>query len=153
VAIDIEDIAAMEDVMVFIQTHWMLCALFLFILGYVLFEEIRHARSDDRLSPQVCVNLMNREHALVWDIRSHDDFLQGHVVGAQSVALEDIDARYQKLTKLDRDKPLIVVCQAGVSAAKAAATLKRLGHQHVHILQGGIKQWQAEQLPLSKKGA
>jgi rhodanese-related sulfurtransferase len=141
----------MQDILVFVQAHWMLCALFVVILGYVLFEEMRHARSNDRLSPQVCVNLMNRERALVWDIRSHDDFSAGHVVGSESVAMDDVAAQYQALTKVEREKPLIIVCQQGISAGKAAATLKGLGHQHVYILQGGIKQWQTDQLPLSSK--
>lgn len=147
-----EDVVAMEDLMVFIQAHWMLCALFVFILAYVVFEEICHARNDDHVSPQTCVNLMNREHAMVWDVRNHQDFSTGHIVGSKSVSMDDISAQYQGLTKVERQKPLIIVCQAGVSAAKAAATLKRLGHQHVHALQGGLKQWQADQLPLSNKG-
>ena len=121
----------MEDLVVFVQTHWMLCLLFVFILAYVVVEEVRHARNDDRISPQACVNLMNREHAMVWDVRDQKDFDAGHIVGSKSVSMDDISTQYQALTKVERQKPLIIVCQAGVHAAKAAALLKRLGHKHV----------------------
>lgn len=143
----------MQDIIVFIQQHMALCVLMVVVLGYVLWLELRQSStSGEFLSAQAAVRAMNQEHALVWDIRDAVRFDAGHIVGARHVPMDALQASYDGLSKADRNKPLIVVCQKGISAQRAAKLLKDAGHARVHVLTGGIEQWQREQMPLVTTG-
>ena len=55
----------------------------------------------------------------------------------------------KKLNKY-RNKPVIVTCQTGATAAKAAGILKSNEFEKLYILDGGLAAWRKENLPLVK---
>jgi rhodanese-related sulfurtransferase len=62
---------------------------------------------------------------------------------------EQIPSGIDKL-KLDRNNPIILVCQSGVNARKLVPELNKLGFSEVAVLDGGVQGWQAAALPLVK---
>lgn len=140
----------MQDILLFMQNHWMLSsALAGILLVLMVLEFIKIKRSAASLKPAQVTHLINRENAVVVDVRNADSFGEGHIVGAVSLPLKDIDKQYKKIEK-SKTKPIIVVCALGNEASRAAALLTQKGFSTVYTLGGGLRAWQAADLPLVK---
>ncbi len=94
--------------------------------------------------------LMNREDALVLDLRGADEFAQGHILGARNLPLAELEKRAGELEKY-KSKPVIVHCATGNRAAAGVAVLRRLGFTGVVNLTGGYDAWKQAGLPVEKK--
>lgn len=46
--------------------------------------------------------------------------------------------------KIDRDKPVVVMCRSGKRSAAAIMQLEQLGYTNLYNLQGGILAWASE---------
>ena len=104
-----------------------------------------------KLSAQFVTQKINREDAVVVDVRSEAEYKQGHIAGAIHLAMDSVKKNdLQKLEK-SKSKPIIVVCNAGLSASAAAQTIHKNGFADVSILQGGMNTWFGANLPVSKK--
>ena len=92
--------------------------------------------------------LINKEDAVVVDVRSRDDFRRGHISGALNVAAAEIKkGNIDELAK-HKAQPIIVVCATGQSAGDSAAHLSAAGFERVSVLKDGISGWSGENLPL-----
>lgn len=95
------------------------------------------------------VQLINRQHALVLDVREETEFAEGHIVDARHIPLAQLPERLNALSKY-KDKPIVVNCQRGMRAAKACDILRKAEFKQVHNLQGGLEAWMAAKLPTVK---
>lgn len=95
------------------------------------------------------VALINRNHALVVDVRDAAEFASGHIVDAKHIPLEQLADRLKELAKY-KDKPLLVNCQRGARSAKACDILRKAEFKQVHNLQGGLNAWVEAKLPVVK---
>lgn len=94
--------------------------------------------------------LINKEDAIVLDVRPQKEFQKGHIIGSRQLKAEEIQAgNFAKLEKF-KEQPIIVVCAMGNTAAGTASKLVKQGYTQVNVLQGGISAWQAASLPLTK---
>jgi rhodanese-related sulfurtransferase len=105
--------------------------------------------SGKGLSPTEATIWMNRRKAAVLDLRPASDFKIGHLPGSKHILAEQIPSGIDKL-KLDRNNPIILVCQSGANARKLVPELNKLGFSEVAVLDGGVQSWQAAALPLVK---
>jgi rhodanese-related sulfurtransferase len=80
--------------------------------------------------------------ATVLDVCTPREFQQGHVPGALNFDVNSPDFA-ARVAKLDKSKPVIVNCHAGIRGARAAAILTELGFPKVQNLEGGLSAWQA----------
>jgi phage shock protein E len=81
--------------------------------------------------------------AVLLDVRSPEEFKERHLDGAVNVPVDELPGRMgdvDKLTGGDKDKPIVVYCQAGGRAARAKEALVKAGHGQVTNL-GGIDDW------------
>jgi rhodanese-related sulfurtransferase len=101
------------------------------------------------LSPTEATIWINRRKAAVLDLRPASDFKIGHLPGSKHILAEQIPSGIDKL-KLDRNNPVILVCQSGANARKLVPELNKLGFTEVAVLDGGVQGWQAAALPLVK---
>jgi rhodanese-related sulfurtransferase len=92
--------------------------------------------------------MINREKAVVIDVCESAEFSAGHVVGARSVPLAMLEG--SKSLPTNKTLPVVLVCASGARARRAAATVRGLGHQRVHVLQGGMAGWRDAGLPVEK---
>lgn len=95
------------------------------------------------------INLINRNHALVLDVRNDAEFAGGHIVDAKHIPLDKLAERLTELNKY-KDKPILVNCQRGARSAKACDILRKAGFAQVNNLQGGLDAWLAAKLPVVK---
>ena len=101
------------------------------------------------LSPTEATILINRRKAAVLDLRELEAYKAGHLPGAKHIDAAGLTAAIEKL-KLDKNNPLILVCETGVQSRKATSEIKKLGFVEVASLDGGVQAWKAAALPLVK---
>ena len=113
----------------------------------VIFTELRRKAGDvTSVLAGHAVQLINND-AVVLDIRSVESFARGHIVNARNVPFDELEARLDKLENI-KGKPLIVVCDAGMTSSKALDTLKKAGFESVYNLKGGMTGWSQDGLPV-----
>lgn len=102
-----------------------------------------------RLGPAQLTALINRENALVVDLRPAADFEKGHIAGSKNVQMSQFDPENKHLAPA-KALPVVLICKAGESADGAAKRLHKAGFANVGVLEGGIQAWQSAELPLVK---
>ncbi len=138
----------MERVFEFAVNHYILVSLFVAFLLAILVLESR--RGGAKISAQGAVNLINRDEAVVVDIRDRKDFNEGRITGAINIPLNSIKSRASELKKF-KDKQIIVADKMGQHSAMAVKQLNAEGYTNVVRLDGGIADWKGSNLPLVKK--
>ncbi|MCK6391491.1 MAG: rhodanese-like domain-containing protein, partial [Azonexus sp.] len=103
------------------------------------------------VSPAEATRLINRENALVLDVREPDEFAAGHIPDAINIPVAKLAERIQELDKF-RSRPLVVCCLSGMRAGRACSELKKQGFEQLNNLSGGIDAWIGANYPV-KKGA
>lgn len=113
----------------------------------LLWPAISRRRGSHPVSASEAVQLANRRQGVFIDVRSPDQFKAGTIAQARNVPAAELEA---KLDTLPKNKPLIVFCDHGREAIRAAAALRKHGLEAVS-LEGGLRNWTQAGLPLSKK--
>jgi rhodanese-related sulfurtransferase len=90
----------------------------------------------------------SRQPVIVVDLRPAPQFQAGHLPGAISVPMTELDRRFGEIPT----SPMVVLyCQCSVDEAAAAyAFLETRGYQNHVVLQGGFDGWRRRQYPLLK---
>lgn len=102
------------------------------------------------VTPAAATLMMNRENAVVIDVRETGEWNGGHIAGARHIALGQLDQHISEIDKF-KQTPLIVCCAMGSRAQSAVDKLKKNGFEKVFNLAGGINAWSDAGLPLTKK--
>ena len=116
----------------------------------LLWPYVRRFGGGPSISAAQATQLINREDALVVDVRDPGEYGSGHILGAKNVPLSRIDAAGSEIAAKRKDKPLIVYCDDGNRSAKAASALRSQGFNNVVSLSGGLGAWRQAGLPLEK---
>ncbi|NCA97835.1 MAG: rhodanese-like domain-containing protein [Clostridia bacterium] len=86
--------------------------------------------------------LKDQPQAVLLDVRTEAEFAEGHIEGAQQLAVEELLDRTEELPT-DKSIPLVVYCRSGRRSALAAEQLAELGYTTIYDL-GGITSWPYE---------
>lgn len=86
---------------------------------------------------------------LLMDVRATQNArATGSIPGALSIPLGTLAARTVDDPRLQsRSRPIIVTCQLGYNAARAARLLEALGFSDVSYIEGGMRAWLEAGLP------
>jgi rhodanese-related sulfurtransferase len=95
---------------------------------------------------ELAARLETAEPPLVLDVRSEGEHDRGHIPGAVLVPHDELEARLDELPE-DRSAEIVVHCQSGGRAAKAAAILMAAGYMNVRDLDGHWRSWSEAGLP------
>lgn len=133
----------------FISNHLILVVLFLVALGLL----IRNLMGDfgkggKAIDSHEATRLINRENAVILDIRGQAEFNKGHIINAVNIPTSELETRVSELQKY-QDRPVIICCQTGMTASPAITILNKSGLSRVLRLRGGIDSWKQEHLPLA----
>jgi rhodanese-related sulfurtransferase len=133
----------------FIQENILLIAVAFASGAMLLWPYLRRTTAGPSVNPTQATQLINREDALVIDVREPGEYGAGHILGARNLPLARIDSGGAEVAK-KKDKPVIVYCDTGSRSAKAAAALRTQGYARVVNLAGGLGAWQQAGLPVEK---
>lgn len=86
---------------------------------------------------------------LVLDVRTPREYASGHVPGAKNIPVGELPDRLPELRNRDNAE-IVVYCESGRRASRAAATLKDNGFLNVRHLRGDMAQWRNDGLPIEK---
>ena len=117
--------------------------------GMLLWPLLRRSAGGPWVNTTRAIELINREDALVVDVRDAGEYGAGHILGAKHLPVARIDEGAGELAK-KKDRPLIVYCDGTERSAKAAAALKCQGFTRVANLSGGLDAWRQAGLPVEK---
>nr|WP_255683170.1 rhodanese-like domain-containing protein [Luteimonas sp. MHLX1A] len=131
------------------RNHLLALALVGITLALIWTEIARLTRGFKGLRPAELTVLVNRENALVVDLRPSGDFEKGHIPGSKNVQMSQFDPENKQLAAA-RALPVVLVCKTGQTANTAAKRLKKAGFEQVYVLEGGIGAWQQADLPLKR---
>ncbi|NCX96757.1 MAG: rhodanese-like domain-containing protein, partial [Chitinophagia bacterium] len=91
--------------------------------------------------------LLNGQNAKVIDIRTSQNYKQGHILNSKNIPWLGQD---ENAFKPFQNEAIVLVCQQGQQAARLADKLKVQGFEQVSILEGGLSSWQNDNLPMVK---
>lgn len=78
------------------------------------------------------------------DVRTPEEYAQGHIQGAENINFFDEDFEQQLEQKLDKEQPVYIYCRSGNRSSKAAARMEALGFKAIYDLEGGYMNWPKE---------
>ncbi|QOL26515.1 rhodanese-like domain-containing protein [Thalassotalea sp. LPB0316] len=142
----------MEAFFTFLANNAVLTGVWLVLFGLIIFTSIKIKLSPiKQLSTQELTFSVNKENAVVVDIRSENDFRKQHIIDSLNCTSEKINKGELASLEKYKDRPIIVVCAQGISASKAANQLAKAGFSQVNLLKGGMNAWVSAGLPTVKK--
>lgn len=89
------------------------------------------------LNPDQIATDVKNNKAILLDVRTKDEWDEGHASGAILRSVDDILAG--NLDNLPKDKPIYTYCRLGTRAGKATKYLKDRGYIAYNI--GGLQDW------------
>ena len=140
----------MLPIMQFIQNNWPLILVMLISGGMLLWPLVgRRFSKVGEVGALQATQLINRQNALMLDLREAKDFEGGHVPNAMNIPLSQLIVRAGELSKLT-SRPLIAYCDRGNRSRAAGSALSKLGFAEVYTLHGGVHAWTAAGLPVTR---
>jgi rhodanese-related sulfurtransferase len=141
----------MERLPEFISNHLFLVSLFVSLLMLLIWNLYGGAMSGvKQVIPAELTRLINRENAVVVDVRLQEDYKNNHILHAINIPGKDFETDKGKLDKYKK-QAVVVYCASGVESARIARSLAALGFEQVYSLKGGLPSWQSANLPLTKE--
>lgn len=81
------------------------------------------------------------------DVRSPEEFAEGHIEGAVNLPVDEVSTRADELG--EKHEPVILYCMSGRRAHRAAEALRAAGFTKVHEL-GAMSNWQSDPKPANE---
>lgn len=83
--------------------------------------------------------------AFLLDVRTVEEWNQGHVAGAVLIPLDQLGARVNEVPK---DQDVLIICRSGNRSGQARDLLRGQGFDRTTSISGGINDWIAKGLPV-----
>ena len=106
---------------------------------------INTRRFGPMVSSEQAVSLINKQNALVVDVRAQKDFKRVRIANSVNIPANEIQNR---LGELSKDRTIIVVDNSGNMSAAASKLLRGVGFTKVYVLDSGLVGWMRDKLPL-----
>jgi len=136
----------------FFSNHLMLTAAWVGIAVLLVTTLVQSKLSGVKtVNVQEATLLINRQNAIVVDVRSADDYKKGHIVNAKNITVSQIEEGKLAGIENHKDTPIILVCESGTRSSGAASKLAKAGFTQVSNLLAGMGGWQSANLPITKK--
>ena len=84
----------------------------------------------------------NEEGYIILDVRTQEEYDQGHIPGAIVISYEEIEEKAEEVLT-DKDQLILVYCRSGRRSKIAAEALVELGYTNIKEF-GGIIDWPYE---------
>jgi len=110
-------------------------------------QATQEMNSDKLIATAFNDKLNNVTDATLLDVRTPNEFLQGHIKNARNIDWNSADFKIQ-VAQLDKSKPVFVYCLSGGRSASSVEFLQANGFKEVYELEGGIMKWKASNLPV-----
>jgi len=111
---------------------------------------ILEAQTKIEVSSKVVSTMLQKESKLmVLDVRTAEEFSEGHIKGALNIDIRKDDA-FSKIDKLDHKVKYIVYCRTNHRSGMAVDHMMKSGFKTVYQMMDGFPGWAANKLPVQK---
>ena len=135
----------------FANNTLLVVAWFGLIVAIVVMTVMAKLSKVQIIAAQQVVLLINKQDAVVIDVRTADDFRKGHISGAVNVPASQLKAKDFSQIQKYQQKPLILVCESGMTTASVGRILTKADFTQVYSLRGGMADWRTQNLPVAKR--
>jgi rhodanese-related sulfurtransferase len=115
------------------------------ILFFLLFPILIFSQEIDSfyelVSYDIYKNKISTKDALVFDVRTTEEFNLGHIKGSINIDFYDEKLFVYFFQKINKTKPIYIYCRSGNRSKKSSEILKKIGFVKVYDLLGGYKNW------------
>jgi len=140
----------MQEYIDFARNNALIVIGFFAVLGFIIKTEISNAtRKYKQVGVNEAVMLMNKDDALILDVREDKEVQGGKIKGARHITLGQLPSKLAELEK-SKQSPVLVYCRSGNRSGHASQILTKAGFADVSNLAGGILAWESANLPTVK---
>ncbi len=104
---------------------------------YILRKKLTRSMQEGDITFEQ-LSKMVKEGAYLLDVRSPQEYREGHIEGAILIPQYELRFRKNDLPK-DKNKNIVVYCQSGGRSRKTCSYLKSIGYNNVYNLYGGLQ--------------
>lgn len=91
--------------------------------------------------------LVNKDKALLIDVRTPEEFAAGHIEAAANLDWR-AGTLIADLSGIDKTKPVLLYCEGGIRSGEAMEAMKKVGFTDIHDLKGGFAAWKSDKQPV-----
>ncbi|MFF3102002.1 sulfurtransferase TusA family protein [Viridibacillus arvi] len=111
----------------------------------ILYHYIRKCSKDinveETFENTISIEEITGRSGVILDVREVVEYAFGHIEGAISIPMGELDAR---IKELDMDKEIYVICRTGKRSDMAAHKLANAGFNKVYNVLSGMTAWKGE---------
>lgn len=138
----------MDQIAPFIARHpYLILAAGVLVVALIVDELVRRVQGKFDVAPNDAIRLIN-QGAVVVDLRSPEQFKQGHIGEARNVPMEELEQQADKLARAGNG--VVLYCADGKNGMRALKVMTARGTERVYNLKGGIAAWRRDNLPVVK---
>jgi len=116
------------------------------ITGYLAYVKGWIFSDFESISPKQAYELLQKDPSIaLLDVRTPEEYAPEHIAGATLIPVQVLS---ENLSKLAKDKKIIVYCHSGARSVAASRILTQNGFTPLNV-KGGISAWKSDGLSLS----
>lgn len=119
------------------------------LLLAILLPTLATAAPVDISRTELQARMAQATEQLILDVRTPEEFANGHIAGAINVPHDQILTRLPELAAW-RTRDIVLYCRSGRRAELAATLLEAQGYTRLHHLDGDMQGWEAAGLPQAR---
>ena len=124
-----------------------LATAFVFLIGAACTDR---ARAEESVPPDQLAGLLAQPNApLLLDVRTPEEFAQGHIPGALLVPVQELESHLAELAPF-KERGVVTYCERGGRASRASEILRAAGFTNVRVLEGSMSRWREEGREIAK---
>lgn len=107
------------------------------IIAAILFIawRMKPAKGTKTISTNILKDMLNDKSKVFVDVRTPAEYKGRSIRQFRNIPLGS------DLSKLPKDKEIVVICQSGMRSVQACKQLKKLGYENVTNVRGGMSAW------------
>ena len=113
----------------------------IFFLAVGFFAVLSAMAQTKNVAPAFAEKKFNKKKVVVLDVRTTQEFNEGHLPNAVQIDVMDSVAFVQQISQLKKGKTYLVYCKSGRRSTKAATIMEQQGFRHIWNMEGGITAW------------
>ncbi len=110
-------------------------------------ENIAAQNEIKQISIEQTQTAVKTENAQFIDVRTPEEYAGGHAPKTSNLPLDNLE---NSLSKLDKGKPVYIICQTGRRSQKGAEILQKAGFTDIYNINGGTSEWMQAGFPTEK---
>lgn len=114
------------------------------IFTFVILKTILPARGVEQITVRELHRRLKDESIQFIDVRPPAQYRRFHVFGFKNMPLRQLG---KQVASLDKDRPVVTICQTGALGNRACKRLKRYGFKKLTNVRGGLSTWEPVHSP------